>query len=43
MTDLTGSISTTRIGKPVLLMDVKASKDKQNKRWIDRENLIYIR
>ena len=24
-------------------MDVKASKDKQNKRWIDRENLIYIR
>ena len=24
-------------------MDVKASKDKQNKTWIDRENLIYIR
>ena len=33
------SISSTRLGKPVLMMDVKVSKDK-NSRWVDRENLI---
>ena len=42
ITEFTSSISSTRIGKPVLMMDVKVSKDK-NSRWVDRENLIYVR
>ena len=40
--EFTRSISSTRIGKPVLMMDIKVSKDK-NSRWVDRENLIYVR
>ena len=36
------SISSTRIGKPVLMMDVKVSKDKSISRWVDLENLIYF-
>ena len=36
-------ISSTRIGKPVLAMDVKVSIDKNVSRWVDRENFIYVR
>ena len=43
ITELTRSISFTRIGKPILMMDVKVSKDKNISRWVDRENLIYVR
>ena len=39
----TRSISSTRIGKPVLMVDVKVSKDKNISRWVDLENLIYVR
>ena len=31
------------IGKPVHMMDINVSKDKNISRWIDRENLIYVR
>ena len=31
-----------RIGEPVLMMDVKVSKDKHISRWFDRENIIYV-
>ena len=41
--EFTRLISFTRIGKPVLMMDVKVSKDKNISRWVDRENLIYVR
>ena len=37
------SISSTWIGKPVLMMDIKFSKDKHISRWVDQENLIYVR
>ena len=30
----------TRICKPVLMMDIKVSSDKNISRWVDRENLI---
>ena len=43
ITEFTRSISSTRIGKLVLMMDVKVSKDKTISRWVDRENLIYVR
>ena len=43
ITEFTRSISSTRIGKPVLMMDIKVSKDKNISRWVDRENLIYVR
>ena len=43
LTEFTRSISSTAIGKPVLMMDVKVSKDKHISRWVDRENLIYVR
>ena len=43
ITEFTRSISSTRIGEPVLMMDVKVSKDKHISRWVDRENLIYVR
>ena len=33
ITEFTRSISCTRIGKPVLMMDVKVSKDKNISRW----------
>ena len=32
---VTRSISSTRIGVPVLMMDVKVSKDKNISRWVD--------
>ena len=41
--EFTRSISSTRIGKPVLMIDIKVSKDKNISRWVDRENLIYVR
>ena len=34
--------SSTRIGDPVLTTDIKVTKDKHS-RWVDRENLIYVR
>ena len=42
ITELTRSISSTRIGKPFLITDVKVSKDKHS-REVDQENLIYTR
>ena len=42
ITEFTRSISFTRIGKPVLMMDVKVSKHKNISRWVDRENLIKL-
>ena len=39
----TRSISSTRIGKPVLMMDIKVSKDKSISKLLDQENLIYVR
>ena len=42
ITVFTRLISPTRIRKPVLMMDIKVSKDK-NSRWVDREDLIYVR
>ena len=43
ITEFTRSIISTRIGKPVLMMDVKVSKDKSISRWVDRGNVIYTR
>ena len=43
ITEFTRLISSTRIGKPVLMMDIKVSKDKNISRWVDRGNLIYVR
>ena len=40
---LTRSISSTRIGYPVLMMDVEVSKYKHIGRWVEGENLIYVR
>ena len=40
ITEFTRSISSTRIGKPVVMMDIKVSKDKNIIRWVNRENLI---
>ena len=40
--EFTRSISSTRIGKPVLMMDIKVSKGKHISRWVDQENLIYV-
>ena len=43
ITEFTRSISSTSIGKSVLMIDVKVSKDKHISRWVDWENLIYVR
>ena len=43
ITQFTRSISSIRTGKPVLVMCIKASKDKHISRWVDWENLIYVR
>ena len=40
--DFTRSISSTRIGKPVI-MDVEVSKDEKFSRWVDLKSLIYIK
>ena len=37
------SISSTKIDKPVLMIDVEVSKDKHINRQVDRKNLIYAR
>ena len=37
------SINSTKIGKPVLKIDVKVSKDKNISGWVDGENLIYVK
>ena len=42
ITEFTRNISSTKIDKPVLMMDVKVSKDKHISRWVNRENLIYV-
>ena len=43
ITEFTRSISSTRIAKPVLMMNVKVAKDKKISRWVDQESLIYVR
>ena len=43
ITEFTGSICSTKIGESVLMMDAEVSKDKHICRWIDWENLIYVR
>ena len=43
ITEFTRLISSTRTGKPVLMMDIRASKDKNIGTWVDQENLIYVR
>ena len=43
ITKFTRSISSTRIGHPVLMMNAKASKDKHINIWVDQEKLIYVR
>ena len=35
ITEFTNSISSTRIGNPVLMVDVKVSKDKNISRWVE--------
>ena len=35
ITQFIRSISSTRIGEPVLMMEVEVSKDKHISRWID--------
>ena len=36
MTEFTRSISSTRIGYPALMMDIKVSKDKHIIKWVDQ-------
>ena len=43
ITEFTRLISSTGIDKPVLMMGVKVSKDKNISRWVDQENLMYVR
>ena len=43
ITKFTRSISSTRVRKSMLIMYVKVSKCKNISRWVDRENLIYVR
>ena len=43
ITEFTRSISSPRIAKSVPMMDIKVSKDKYISRWVDGENLIYLR
>ena len=43
ITEFTKSISSTRIGKLVFMMDVKVSKDKNINMWVDPKNTIYVR
>ena len=38
-----GKLVLTKTGYPVLMMDVKVSKVKHIRRWIDWENTIYVR
>ena len=41
ITEFTKLISSTRISKPVLMIDVKVSKNK-NSRWVHLENLVMV-
>ena len=41
--EFTKSISSTRIGKPILMIDIKVCKYKYISRWVDWNNLIYVR
>ena len=43
ITEFTKPVSSARIGNPVLMMDVKVTKDKHICRWVDLENLINVR
>ena len=43
ITEFIRLISSTRIGKPVLIINVEVSKDKNISRWVDWENPIYVR
>ena len=43
ITKYTRSISSTGIHNPVLMMDVKVSKNNNVCRCVDRENVIYVR
>ena len=43
ITEFTRSICSARIGKPVLIKNIKVSKDKHIGKWVDRENFIYVR
>ena len=43
ITEFTRLITSTRIGKSVLMMDVKVSKSIYISRWVDRENITYVR
>ena len=42
-TELPRSISSTRIGESVLMMDIKVSKDKHIRRCVDQENFVSVR
>ena len=40
--EFTKLISSTRIDKLILTIDVKVSKDKNISKWVDRENLFNV-
>ena len=42
ITEFTKSISSTRIGKLLVILDVKGTKDKHISRWVDQDILIYV-
>ena len=42
ITEFARWINSTRIGKPVLMMDVKVLEEKNISRWVDWENLIDV-
>ena len=41
ITEFIRCISSTRIAKPVVMMDIKVSNNKIISKWVDWENLIY--
>ena len=43
ITEFTKLINSTRISKPVLMIDVKVSKNKNISRWVHLENLVIVR
>ena len=43
ITEFTRPISSTRIGKAVLMMGIKVSKNKHISRWVDQENIVNVR
>ena len=43
ITEFTRSISFIKIGKSIRMIGVNICKDKNISRWVDQENLIYIR